>query len=63
MVVVSEGRLLSEGGFPLIVGTLARIEADAGSAELSEGLGELVAQLLVVLGQFPVAGGGGFQPA
>jgi len=39
------------------------IWADAGGAELSEGSGELVAQLLVVLGQFPVAGIDGFQPA
>jgi len=62
MMVVSRGRLLSKGGFLLIVGTLAGDRADAGGAELSEGLGELVAQPLVVLGQFPVAGGGGLQP-
>ena len=34
-----------------------------GGAELSERLGELVAQPLIVLGQFPVAGRGGLQPA
>jgi hypothetical protein len=35
------------------------IGADAGGAELAERLGELVAQPLIVLGQFPVAGGAG----
>src|SRR5271154_4096569 len=63
MVMVSRSQLLAKGGFLLIVGTLARVGADAGGAELSEGLGELVAQPLIVLGQFPVAGGGGLQPA
>ena len=47
----------------MMVGGWPGIGADAGGAELSEGLGELVAQPLVVLGQFPVAGGGGLQPA
>ena len=46
-----------------MAGALARGWADPGGAELSEGLGELVAQPLVVLGQFPVAGVDGFQPA
>jgi len=39
------------------------IGADPGGAELAEGLGELAAQPLIVLSQFPVAGGGGLQPA
>jgi len=52
MAVVSRGRLLSKGGFPLIAGMLAGVGADAGGVELPEGLGELVAQPLIVLGQF-----------
>jgi hypothetical protein len=55
MVVVSRGRLLPEGSFPLIAGRGSGIGADAGGAVLSEGLGELAAQPLIVLGQFPVA--------
>jgi hypothetical protein len=45
------------------LGRWSGIGADAGGAELSERLGELVAQPLIVLSQFPVAGGGGLQPA
>ena len=63
MAVVSRGRLLSKGSFPLIAWTRSGIGVDAGGAVLSGGLGGLVAQPLVVLGQFPVAGGGGLQPA
>ena len=63
MIMVSRSQLLAKGSFFLIVGTLARVGADAGGAELSEGLGEPVAQPLIVLGRFPVAGGGGLQPA
>jgi len=62
MVVASRGRLLSKDSFPLIVGRLVRIGADADGAELAEGLGELAAQPLIVLGQFPVAGGGTPEP-
>jgi hypothetical protein len=39
------------------LGRWTGIGAEAGGAELSESLGELVAQPLIVLGQFPVAGG------
>ena len=63
MVMVSRGRLLSKGSFPLIGWNTVRIGADAGGAVLSGGLGGLVAQPLIVLGQFPVEGGGGLQPA
>ena len=42
--------MLAKGSFLLIVGTLAGVGSDAGGAELSEGLGELVAQPLIVLG-------------
>ena len=39
----------------MTAGTLARDRDDPGGAELCEGLGELVAPPLIVLGQFPVA--------
>jgi hypothetical protein len=51
--------LLPGAAFPLIAG----VEADADGTELPKGLGELAAQPLIVLGQFPVAGRGGLQPA
>lgn len=48
--------------FPLTLSLRSAIWADADRAELSEGLGELVAQPLIVLGRFPVASGGGLHP-
>jgi hypothetical protein len=56
MPVVSRGRLLSDGEVAGWPGCWLGGWADAGGAELSEGLSELMAQPLVVLGQFPVAG-------
>jgi hypothetical protein len=55
--------MATRAAFPLIAGTLAGAGADAGGTELPEGLGELAVQPLIVLGHFPVAGGGGLQPA
>ena len=46
--MVSRSQSLAKSSFVLIVGTLAWVGADAGGAELPEGLGELVAQPLIV---------------
>lgn len=59
MMVVSRGGLLSKGGFLLIVGTLARDRGGCRRRGAAGRLGELAAQPLIVLGQVPVAGGGG----
>jgi hypothetical protein len=43
-----------------VIGGLAGV---SGDAELAEGMGEVAAQPLIVLAEFPVAGVGGFEPA
>ena len=63
MPVGGRGFLLLKGDVARMARVLARGWAGAGGAELSEGLSELVAQPLVVLGQFAVAGVGSFQPS